>query len=124
MKNLIKRFFKPEAKFIPKLYVLFNVQTFNDWWNDKENGATYANRGIFLRTDKLDSTHISEYLEKCHNLDQATIESYRSEIGSFYVKIRTDWHRKIRKKTSLQAKKEKQASLRKATKNDTKRKAQ
>ena len=58
-----------EQKFVPKSYVLFNVDTFNTWFNDKDNGAEYAHSGIFLRLDKLSENHLIDYFKKCHNID-------------------------------------------------------
>ena len=82
--------FKREPKFVPKKYVLFNVNTFNEWFNDKDNGSTYANSGIFLRTDKLSVDHIEEYLVKCHGL-KLSEWSFSVNIVKFHGAIRTDW---------------------------------
>ena len=83
--------FKKEPKFVPKKYVVFNVDTFNEWFNDKDNGATYANSGIFLRTDKLSISHIEEYLVKCHGLNLSDFNYKVTEIVGFYTSICKDW---------------------------------
>lgn len=54
---------------IPEESVVFNVDNFNEWFNDKDNGATYAHSGIFLRTDKLSDQHIEEYMKNCYGID-------------------------------------------------------
>lgn len=92
-------FTKTQPKFTPKDYVIFNVSVFNAWWNDKDNGATYANPGIFLRTDKLSRAHIEEYLVKCHGLE-LNEKDYSLEIIKFNTRILNDWHRRLRKKSS------------------------
>ena len=81
-------------KFVPRKYVLFNVEIFNTWFNDKDNDAVYAHSGIFLRLDKLSQTHITDYLEKCHsvNISEWDLEE---DIRSFYEEIRKDWLVKI-----------------------------
>lgn len=82
--------FKKEPKFVPKKYVLFNVNTFNEWFNDKDNGAKYTNSGFFLRTDKLSISHIEEYLVKCHGLKLSDFD-FNKEIVGFYSSVCKDW---------------------------------
>ena len=84
-----------EQKFVPKKYVLFNVDTFNTWFNDPENGAVYAHPGIFLRLDKLDESQIRDYLVKCHGLDLNEWDIH-DEIISFREDIRMSWMKKIK----------------------------
>jgi hypothetical protein len=86
---------KKEPKFVPKKYVLFNVDTFNTWFNDPENGAVYAHPGIFLRLDKLDESQIRDYLLKCHGLDLNEWDIH-DEIISFREDIRMSWMKKIK----------------------------
>jgi hypothetical protein len=88
---------KKEIEFVPKKYVLFNVDTFNTWFNDPENGAIYANPGIFLRLDKLDESQILDYLAKCHGLNLSELPFYE-EVVKFREAIRKDWMKKINKK--------------------------
>jgi hypothetical protein len=87
-------FFKKKVTFVPKKYVLFNVETFNTWFNDKDNGAVYANSGIFLRTDKLSISHIEDYLVKCHGLDLSNWD-IDEDVRNFHEEIRKDWINKI-----------------------------
>lgn len=86
-----------EPKFIPKKYVLFNVDIFNAWFNDPENEAVYAHRGIFLRTDKLDESQICDYLVKCHGLDLSEWDIH-NEIIEFRKAILEDWKKKLNEK--------------------------
>lgn len=95
---LSKLFSKKEkpVKFIVPKYVLFNVDTFNTWFNDKNNNAVYANPGIFLRLDKLSESHIGDYLLKCHNINSLD-HDFHEEIKNFYYEIKKDWMDKINK---------------------------
>lgn len=90
---MFKNLFKRGPKFVPKKYVIFNVDTFNQWFNDKDNGATYANSGIFLRTDKLSISHIEEYLVKCHNLKLSDWD-LNEDIIKFMGNVSSDWMKK------------------------------
>jgi hypothetical protein len=92
-----KSIFKKKATFVPKKYVLFNVETFNTWFNDKHNDSVYTNPGIFLRLDKLYISHIKDYLEKCHGLT-LTDWDIEDDIQDFYFKIREDWMNKLNNK--------------------------
>ena len=42
--KLLPNFIKKETKFIPKDYVLFNIDIFNTWYNDVDNGSEYAHK--------------------------------------------------------------------------------
>ncbi len=84
-------------KFIPKKYVIFNVDTFNVWFNDSENGALYANPGIFLRLDKLDHSQIEDYLIKCHGLNLSELNIEREKV-QFLEDVRRDWIKKLNKR--------------------------
>ena len=42
-----------EKQCVPPEYIVFNVSNFNQWFQDPNNNAVYANRGIYLRIDKL-----------------------------------------------------------------------
>lgn len=90
--NWFKR--KEKKKFTPKQYVLFNVDTFNEWFNDKDNGATYAHSGIFLRLDKLGDSQINEYLENAHGVDLSQWD-ISTDIMEFEHAIRMDWRKKL-----------------------------
>jgi hypothetical protein len=95
---MFDKFFKKEKPvFVPKKYVMFNVDTFNQWFNDKDNGAVYAHEGIFLRLDKLSKSHITDYLLKCHNIVGNPYELYFNDIELFYEEIRKDWLEKLNK---------------------------
>ncbi len=84
----------PDTSFVPRKYVIFNVETFNTWFNDGENNAVYANPGIFLRLDKLSISHIKDYLTKCHNLNLGEWDLHE-DIEDFHQKIREDWRKRI-----------------------------
>jgi hypothetical protein len=88
---------KPEKKFVPRKYAVYNVDVFNAWWNDPDNGATYAHPGIYLRTDKLGISHIHEYLTYCHNIDIYEWDFYHDNL-QFIDDIRKDWIQQLRKK--------------------------
>jgi hypothetical protein len=90
-------FKKKDPEFIPKRYVLFNVDTFNTWFNDKDNDAVYANSGIFLRLDKLSESHIKDYLIKCHGISLGEWD-FGNDITNFYYEVRKDWLDKINNK--------------------------
>jgi len=85
---------KEEGRFIPRKYRIFNVDVFNEWFNDKENGAVYANSGIFLRLDKLSISHIEDYLVKCHGLELSNWD-IDEDVRNFYEEIRKDWLNKL-----------------------------
>lgn len=72
--------------------IIFDVASFNNWFNDPDNGAEYAHKGIFLRLDKLSDHHIDEYL----------LRRWGLESGSFlfskpYAIMKADLQRDIRK---------------------------
>ena len=81
------------TKFVPPNYILFNVDTFNTWFNDKNNNAVYAHSGIFLRLDKLSQSHIEDYLVKCYNLSIFDLNMHE-DIVKFHDEIRKDWLKK------------------------------
>jgi hypothetical protein len=66
---LSKKEDKTPKRIIPLEDIIFNVANFNIWFNHPENGATYANPGIFKRTDKLSESHVDEYLAKCYGIE-------------------------------------------------------
>lgn len=90
--NLFNR--STKEKFVPKKYIIFNVDSFNTWWNDSDNNAMYANPGIFLRLDKLSVSHIEDYMKKAHNVDAKQWDSH-DDMENFYRAIRQDWLDKI-----------------------------
>ena len=67
--SLLSKNEKQPKRVIPLEEIIFNVDNFNIWFNHPGNGATYANSGIFKRTDKLSETHIDEYLAKCYGIE-------------------------------------------------------
>lgn len=91
---MFKSIFKKKETFVPRKYVLFNVETFNTWFNDKYNDAVYANSGIFLRVDKLSESQIKDYLIKCHGLELSNWD-IEEDIRNFYEEIRKDWLKKL-----------------------------
>lgn len=82
---------KEETKFVPKKYVLFNINTFNAWCNDKNNGA--ANSGTFIRTDQLSIKIIEDYLLKCHGI-RASDFNLSDDIERFRKEIVAEWRSK------------------------------
>jgi hypothetical protein len=85
---------KKEKPLTPKKYVIFNINTFNEWFNDKDNNAVYAHSGIFLRLDKLSESHIKDYIIKCHGLTLSDCD-LDEDIRNFHEEIRKDWLNKL-----------------------------
>lgn len=78
---------------------VFNVDTFNEWFNDDNNGAIYANKGIFLRTDKLSESQILDYILKRWGKDTYDVYSKDNKhylIYAFYTQISYNWRQKLR----------------------------
>lgn len=86
--KFLKRFLaKKEA---PSNLDVFNVDTFNDWFCDPNNNAVYANKGIFLRVDKLSISQIEDYLEKRWSIMDKSYDS----MSKFQDQIKKDWAHK------------------------------
>ena len=58
---------------------ILSIENFNTWFNDPNNGATYAHSGIFLRRDKLSEAHFDEYFLSCSTVDN--LEHFKREVG-------------------------------------------
>lgn len=91
---------KEEAeRIIPDESVVFNVDNFNDWFCDPNNGAVYANKGIFLRVDKLSESQIIDYIDKKWGIENGGpflwSKPVNSMISDFYKEIRKDWMSKL-----------------------------
>ena len=105
MKNLLNSILgknKENPKKVKKLQpleeIIFNVDNFNIWFNHKDNDAEYAHSGIFLRTDKLSDSHITDYLLKCYGIENPAFlfsKPSNEMISDFQKEIRTDWLKKI-----------------------------
>lgn len=94
MKNFLD-FFK-KKNIIPEDIVI-NVDNFNTWFNDLNNGAIYAHPGIFLRIDKLSESQVLDYIKKSYNKD--TYEFYKDKYyltQSLYTRIIYDWKHKLK----------------------------
>ena len=90
--NLVLR--KKEIKqVVPVDTIVYNVDNFNLWFRHKDNGAVYANEGIYLRLDKLSQSHIEDYLLKSYGIVQAD----HQKIYDFEQEIRQNWSRVISK---------------------------
>ncbi len=74
--------------------IIFNIDNFNNWFNDPNNNAVYAHSGIFLRLDKLSQSHIEDYMYKSYRIPINSNEYY-DKISDFYYKIRDDWRAKL-----------------------------
>jgi hypothetical protein len=73
---------------------ILNIENFNTWFNDPNNGATYAHSGIFLRCDKLSESHFEEYFESCDSVDDLT--HFNNEVRydkryKFMESVRKNW---------------------------------
>lgn len=100
----IKSLFRLEFNLINLVYDIENIlsiKNFNAWFIDPNNGATYANSGIFLRTDKLSQGHFDEYYMSCTNVDD--LEHFKEKVTfkvlyDFENSVRDDWLKKIQNK--------------------------
>jgi len=85
---------------IPDESLVFNVDNFNNWFCDPNNNAVYANKGIFLRIDKLSESQILDYIEKCYGIKNGGpflwSKPVNSMISDFYKEIRQDWMNKVK----------------------------
>lgn len=92
---LLKRNETPEPKkALPPQEIIFNVGNFNIWFNSTDNGATYANPGIFKRADKLSESHVDEYLKNCYGLENGAFlfsKPFVEMKSDFLKEIRQDW---------------------------------
>jgi hypothetical protein len=79
-------------------YIIINVDNFNLWFNNPNNGATYAHPGIFLRLDKLSLAHIWEYMENCYGIERESLISLGYDVSGFERAIRQDWLNKLKTK--------------------------
>ena len=94
MIKLFRKFFTKEEKEV-KLFEasMANVERFNEWFCDPNNGATYANAGIFLRTSKLSVGQIKEFFQIVHGVENVDEQT----LFWFHNAIRIDWHKKLLK---------------------------
>ena len=81
-------------------YIVFNVDNFNNWFNNPNNNAVYANPGIFLRLDKLSASHVIDYIEKCYGISYTMDEFYylygeEDALIKFVSEIREDWKKRL-----------------------------
>lgn len=87
-----------KTKVIPSESIVFNVDNFNEWFCNPNNNAIYANEGIFLRTDKLDESHIEDYIDKKYGIKDGGpflwSKPVNSMLSDFYKEIRKDWMHK------------------------------
>ena len=83
---------------LPVEEIIFNVDNFNIWFRHTDNNAVYANEGIFLRTDKLSESHITDYLRKSYGLINGGFlfsKPYSEMISDLYEAVLKDWKNKI-----------------------------
>jgi len=80
---------KESPKFNSLEDYMLDIDEFNKWFIDPDNGAVYANPGIFLRTSKLSPSHIEDFLLKKYNVDPNTI-SYE-KLQAFLEAIGQNW---------------------------------
>ncbi len=91
---------KTEEKTKPALpleEIIFNVHNFNIWFRHPNNGAEYANEGIYLRTDKLSESHITDYLRKSYGLINGAFlfsKPYNEMISDLHKAVQKDWKNK------------------------------
>lgn len=93
MRNLLNLFSKNQEikQVVPIDGIVYNVNNFNIWFQHKDNGAVYANEGIFLRLDKLSESHITDYLLKSYGITKFN----HQKIYEFEQSIRKDWLSKL-----------------------------
>ena len=76
---------------------IISIDNFNTWFNDPNNGATYAHSGIFLRTDKLSASQFDDYFLSCSGVDD--LDHFKEELTfneyyDFENAVRKDWQEK------------------------------
>lgn len=82
---------------LPVEEIIFNVDNFNIWFKHPDNNAVYANEGIFLRTDKLSESHITDYLRKSYGLINGGFlfsKPYNEMISDLFREVQKDWKNK------------------------------
>lgn len=101
---MFKSLFKKSKKEIfveVNMEEIFNVENFNKWFLNPENGS-YANIGIFLRLDKLSDSFFFEYFE-FQGIKKGSDFAYGENYAKFrnlVEQVRTDWKNKINEKNS------------------------
>jgi hypothetical protein len=95
MKNIINLFLRKDEikQVVPVDTIVYNVANFNLWFQHKDNGAVYANEGIYLRLDKLSESHITDYLLKSNGITQFD----HQRVYEFEQEIRKDWYGRFSK---------------------------
>lgn len=95
MKNILNLFLRKSEmnQVVPVDTIVYNVDNFNLWFCHKDNGAVYANEGIYLRLDKLSESHITDYLLKSYGITQFD----HQRVYEFEQSIRKDWYGKVSK---------------------------
>ncbi len=92
MKSLLSSILsKRVTKVKPIDSIVYNVQNFNLWFCDPNNNAVYANKGIFLRLDKLSQSHITDYLQKSYGITDTNYQ----KLYDFEQSIRKNWYDKL-----------------------------
>lgn len=94
MKNLLNSILRKKEEFKPLIpidSIVYNVDNFNLWFCDTNNGALYANKGIFLRLDKLSQSHITDYLKKSYGITEID----HQKVYYFEIDIRKDWYNRL-----------------------------
>lgn len=100
MKVLFDRLRKkeePKRTVLPLEEIIFNVDNFNIWFRHPDNGAEYANEGIYLRTDKLSESQVTDYLRKSYGLINGGFrfsKPYQEMISDLYKAVQKDWQNK------------------------------
>jgi hypothetical protein len=79
---------------------LTRVSAFNKWFcNDNKADEVYANKGIYLRTDKLSFYQIRDYWNSLTDLDEETLDVLMDEhywiATQFQDTIRLDWVKQL-----------------------------
>lgn len=95
MKNFISNIFKSKPKHNIPEYIVLNVDNFNLWFCNQNNPDIYANKGIYLRIDKLSINHITIYIKECYNID---IESTNINEYDLYSVIIKNWNKQLNEK--------------------------
>lgn len=75
---------------------MFDVDKFNNWFNDPNNGS-YANPGIFLRMDKLSTSMFEDFFKTFNikDINNFMNSSHLTQINKFEDDVRRDWIDKI-----------------------------
>jgi len=75
-----------------KNYIFFNVDSFNAWISDYDNGCF----DVYLKPDLLLIDHVYDYLIACYRLNYLEINHLKDEVDKFFGDIIINWNNKLK----------------------------